>query len=316
MSKSQAITLSQAIEGYLIAAHARGLAANTIREYTYYYSRLTQFFASHTAGPDPLFEAIGVVHIQEFLNSLTKLSQKTKVNIHIALSSMWKWGVDSNLVPRNVIRDIKMNKAEQRAIHPFTKEDVRFLIANVERSKPYTRPGKAECTHALSQPLRNKALIYLLLDTGLRAGEVATLQVKNFEMKNTRVKVFGKGSKERIVPFSYQTGQVIWRYLTTRGTLRPDDYVFVSSHDRQLGHDDINHIIRNIGKRAGVSNTHPHRFRHTFAINFLRNGGNVYTLKEILGHASLKMCLRYLEIAQADIETNYRPASPVKNWGL
>jgi site-specific recombinase XerD len=320
MPKPQSITLSQAIEGYTIAANARGLADNTIREYTFYYLRLTQFFAArsaeHADGPDPQFESITVAHIQEFLNSLTTLSQKTKCNIHIALSSMWKWGVDFGLVPRNLIRDIKMNKPEQRAIHPYTKEDVKFMIANVDRSKSYTRPGKVECNHALGQALRNKALIYFLLDTGLRAGEVASAQVKDFELKNLRVKVFGKGSKERIVPFSYQTGQVLWRYLTTRGALRPDDYLFISSHDRGLSRGDINHIIGRLGKRAGVSGAHPHRFRHTFAINFLRNGGNVYTLKEILGHASLKMCLRYLELAQADIEHNYRPASPVKNWGL
>lgn len=235
MPKSQAITLSQAIEGYPIAAHARGLAANTIREYTYYYSRLTQFFASHTAGPDPLFEAIGVVHIQEFLNSLTKSSQKTKVNIHIALSSMWKWGADSNLVPRNIIRDIKMNKAEQRAIHPFTKEDV-ALSDRQCRTFEALHPARQGRMHArLKSAITQQGLSLARYRAARR--EVATLQVKNFEMKNTRVKVFGKGSKERIVPFSYQTGQVIWRHLTTRDTLRPDDYVFVSSHDRQLGHD-------------------------------------------------------------------------------
>ncbi len=315
-AKSHSITLSQAVEGYIISANARGLADNTIKEYSYYYSRLVEFFKSHADGPDPLLDAITVAHIQDHLNRLTQLSQKTKCNIHIALSAMWKWGVDNQLVPRNIIRDIKMVKPEQRAIHPFTKEDVKFLIANLDRSRSYTRPGKRECSNALGQAQRTKALIYLLLDTGLRAGEVAALKIKDFELKNLRCKVFGKGSKERIVPFSYQTGQVIWRYLATRGATRPDDFLLVSSHDRGLSRDDINHIIRRLGKRAGVVGAHPHRFRHTFAINFLKNGGNVYTLKEILGHASLKMCLRYLEISQADIEHNYRPASPVKNWGL
>lgn len=220
--KSHSITLSQAVEGYIISANARGLADNTIKEYSYYYSRLVEFFKPHADGPDPMLDAITVAHIQDHLNSLTTLSQKTKCNIHIALSAMWKWGVDNQLVPRNIIRDIKMVKPEQRAIHPFTKEDVKFLIANVDRSRPYTRPGKRECSNALGQALRTKALIYLLLDTGLRAGEVAALKIKDFELKNLRCKVFGKGSKERIVPFSYQTGQVIWRYLATRGSLTTD----------------------------------------------------------------------------------------------
>jgi HAMP domain-containing protein len=67
---------------------------------------------------------------------------------------------------------------------------------------------------------------------------------------------------------------------------------------------------------GGVQNSHPHRFRHTFAIQFLRNGGNIYTLKAILGHTSLDMTKRYLYIAQTDIARDHEKASPVKGWGL
>ena len=74
--------------------------------------------------------------------------------------------------------------------------------------------------------------------------------------------------------------------------------------------------LQSIGKRAGVDNVHPHRFRHTFAISFLRNGGNVYTLQMLLGHSTLDMCKKYLNIAQADLESAHRLASPVANMRL
>ena len=75
-------------------------------------------------------------------------------------------------------------------------------------------------------------------------------------------------------------------------------------------------LLQRVGERAGVRKVHPHRFRHTFAVNFLLNRGNVFALQRILGHTSLEMVNRYLAIAQADIEQAHREASPVANWLL
>lgn len=69
-------------------------------------------------------------------------------------------------------------------------------------------------------------------------------------------------------------------------------------------------------KRAGVRRVYPHRFRHTFAIEYLRNGGDTRTLQAILGHSSLHMVRRYLAIVQANLDAQYRSASPVRNWRL
>lgn len=80
--------------------------------------------------------------------------------------------------------------------------------------------------------------------------------------------------------------------------------------------DNLGNMLESAATRAGLSNLNPHRFRHTFAITFLRNGGDIYTLREILGHESLEMCLHYLAIAQSDLDAAHRRASPVQNWRL
>ncbi len=75
-------------------------------------------------------------------------------------------------------------------------------------------------------------------------------------------------------------------------------------------------LVRRLGEKAGVPHCHPHRFRHTFAVNFLRNGGNVYALQMALGHTTLEMVEAYLKLAQADLEAAHRQASPAANWRL
>jgi site-specific recombinase XerD len=91
---------------------------------------------------------------------------------------------------------------------------------------------------------------------------------------------------------------------------------FVNQDNQPLKRRRLLENIQYVGKKAGVVDVTIHRFRHTFAINYLRNGGDVYTLQRILGHTTLSMVKRYLAIAQADVEKAHRKASPVAKWGL
>jgi site-specific recombinase XerD len=136
-------------------------------------------------------------------------------------------------------------------------------------------------------------------------------------LRKKRITVIGKGDKERTIPISSRTSQVIWRYQTTRSETIDKDPLFINQNDLPFDRHSLRRLVTRIGQRAGVRKVHPHRFRHTFAINFLRNGGNIYVLQEILGHTSrLDMVKRYLKLAERDTTDNHRIASPVANWGL
>jgi integrase len=78
----------------------------------------------------------------------------------------------------------------------------------------------------------------------------------------------------------------------------------------------LGRLVKRLGDRAGVHGATVHRFRHTFAIEFLRNQPNIFALQRMLGHSSLEMVRRYLAIAQADVEVAHQEGSPVANWAL
>jgi len=310
MDKKQ-ITLSQALDGYFIAARARRLSPHTLQDYDYTFRRFEAFLKD-----DPPLTSITVAEIRGFLNSMTGISNKTLLNYHTGLSALWTWATREGLVERNIVRDAIPPKPEQREIVPFTKTDVKAMLSACDRSQAYVRPGKRKCDHERPTALRDKAIVILLVDTGIRASELCNLRIEDLDQRNHNITVMGKGSKERVIPISSRTSQFLWRYLAMRDKTRPRDPLFVTNTGRPLDRNNLSRLVRLMGERAGVRGAHPHRFRHTFAITFLRNGGNVFALQKLLGHSTMDMVKRYLALAQVDLENAHREASPVSNWLL
>lgn len=304
--------LTTCIEGYLLQAQARRLSPNTIIFYRNIFKNLIASFPA-----DPPIADIGKADLQQHLANLTRLSNKSLLGHHAGLSALWRWAVDEGLAPRNIVRDIPPPVPEERVIQPFSQLEIKALLDAVDKSAAYQRPGQRPCRHSNPTAARNRAIIYLLLDSGLRASELCSLAVRDVDLKAHHLIVMGKGDKERLIPFDAITGQIVWRYLAARRDESVDAPLFPAWRTRSpLDARELHHVLRRIGARAGVEGVHPHRFRHTFAIQFLRNHGDVYTLQRILGHTTLDMVRRYLAIAQTDIEAAHRLASPVANWRL
>ncbi len=299
----------KAVEGFLLDAHARRLSHYTISDYSVTFQKLANFL-----GNDIEIEDIGPDEITLFL-SAQEVSEKTLLNYHIALSSLWTWAVSAGVVKTHVVRLVRRPRPTAKEVRPFSEAEVRAMIRAARQSRPYVRPGKKETRHTPPQAKRNAAIILLMLDTGIRTGEVVALDVEDIDVKERIVRVkMGKGRKERFLPISAKTAQAVWRYLAEAG--HDDGPLFRSARGGRLRRDSLSGLIREIGERAGVKNAHAHRFRHTFAIEFLRNGGDIFTLQRLLGHSSLDMVRRYLALSRADLETAHRRASPVGRWNL
>jgi len=328
------LTLSEACDGCLLYKAATGKSDHTIAGYRYGYDKLLLYFDQ-----DPPLASVTRAHLITFFAWLQndyiatptagvaprparRLAPKSVYNIHVALSALWQWGVEEEYIPANLIRSIEPPAFELPTINPFTKEQIQALLKACKQSRAWK--NRATTTSRRATADRDQAIILLLLDTGIRRSELCDLRISALDLKTNSIHVGGKGKgrdkKERICYFGRRTARALWRYITPRlREARSEDPIFVvgpSDTPRDLTPDHLRRTLKRIGDRAGVANVHPHRFRHTCAITYLRNGGDPFTLQILLGHSNLEMVKRYLAIVRSDCAEAHSRASPVDNWRL
>ena len=322
------LTLTQTVDGFMLACEAQRLSPHTIRDYRTTLRRFAEFLAS-----DPPLAEIDATRVREFLAAMSQpqprdrgavkglppkpLSKKTLLNYHTGLAALWSWALSEGIVERHVLREVARPVPEKPAIVPLTQADMKSLLAVCDRSREYLRPGKRACDNHRSTALRDRTILLLLLDTGMRASELCDLTPQDVDLKNRRVLVYGKGRKQRMIPISPDTAKSLWRYMEAeRGDAKISAPLFVTVTDQPFRRTALLDLLHSLGERAGVQDCHPHRFRHTFAVMFLRNGGNAYELQMALGHSTLEMVQTYLHLAQTDLEQAHKTASPVTGWRL
>lgn len=232
------------------------------------------------------------------------------------LSSLWTWAAKELGVP-HVVRAVPRPKFDQQPIIPLTLEEVQALVTAAEWGAPWTtRRGKPARSRRPTAK-RDKAIILVLLDTGVRASELCDLQIRDYEPDSGQLYVrHGKGNKRRVVYLGQRARLHLWRYMADRQECRPADPLFASRTNTRLDRTNLRHMLNTVARQANVNAVHPHRFRHTFAITFLRNGGNTFALQKLLGHSELSTVLKYVRLAETDIRQAQAAASVVDNWRL
>lgn len=171
----------------------------------------------------------------------------------------------------------------------------------------------AACDTRAAWGVRAHAMLTLMLDAGLRLSEVTGLRTADLDLEGGRLKVMGKGGKERLIPFGAAAQRALWRYQHhyRPEPLGPDVYFFLTLDGRPLGKSGLTSTVKHVAKRSGVTRLHPHLCRHTFATRYLMNGGDVFSLQQILGHTTLEMVRRYVSLASAHVAVQHRKYSPM-----
>ena len=228
------------------------------------------------------------------------LSPQT-VRGHIrGLKSFSSWLYREQYTDENRLRYLKIPKAPIKLIEPLTDEEINQITSNINQDSP--------------TGFRNHAIFVTALDNGLRASELADMAIGQLDLKKGFCKITGKGDKERIVPIGDFVRMTLWNYLDR---IRPEpaaadcDKLFLSPSGRPITANTIKLVFSRLSKSSGVERLHAHLCRHTFAINYLLNGGDIFSLKEILGHTTLEMVNHYLHFTRSQLTAQHHKYSPM-----
>jgi integrase/recombinase XerD len=273
--------LTKAIEGYTIAALAEGYSQLTLTTYRSALGTMIEYLG------DIEVKSITTDDLRAFMNYLvTKyvperrnnpnntepLSTASHHRYWKAMRSFFKWA-ERDIGAGRPDLAIKMPDWESREIIPFTEDEIVALLKGSEFANV---PAGKRNAYQFKKPsaFRDKAIILTLLDTGVRVGELTRLRISDVNLENGEVYIrpfHVKKTHSRTTYLGKVARKAVWRYLVERGQTRTDDPLFVTTADKPMTRQRVLNLLSRLGKSVGIMNVHPHRFRHTFAIQYLRN---------------------------------------------
>lgn len=318
----QSIPLEQLIRHYEVYNRSEGKSPRTVSWYTDSLGAFVRFLQNGQNGGDPVTLAdTGIEEAREFI---LYLQQKRKwddsatiptrdehlspytVQGHVrSLRAFCSWLHREGYTEENELANLRVPKAPKKLVEVLSEEETQKVLSCLDSR---TEVG-----------VRNRALVMTLLDTGLRCSELINLTLDNADLEHGYLKVMGKGEKERIVPVGSSVQKILQRYVYH---FRPEpahlmvENLFLTIDGKSLTVNGVKLLFRRLAKKSGVRRLHVHLCRHTFATNYLINGGDVFSLQQILGHSTLEMVRHYVTLASSQVTVQHRKFSPMDRLEL
>jgi site-specific recombinase XerD len=310
--------LSELIEYYEVCNKAESKSTKTISWYSANLKNFRNYLKNrHLSGS---LDHIDTKLLREYVLYLLKrkrfenhpytpakpeLLSTATVHGHVrTLRAFFNWLVSEGLAQTNPAKDLKPPRITRKVISTLSDEEIGAILNTFSIS-----PSDA----------RNQTLFMILLDTGLRIGELVNLKMDDVHIDEGYLKVMGKGKKERIVPIGNNAQRALQRYIfrfRPKLTNHLTDNVFLSASSKALTENSMKLMFTRLAKRSGVCRLHAHLCRHTFATKFLINGGDVFTLQQILGHSTLTMVSHYVNLASSHVAIQHQKYSPLDRINL
>ena len=312
------MSLKSLVKGFVLTKRTEGKSPRTVE---YYEENLRRFlwYAGRQGWSDDI-RFLTEWQIKEFLGyvgtethrwglegngsetSQRNASHSTVRHYFVVLSCFFNWLMGEGFVEENPTTKIKVAKSKPKVVVPFSSEEISRMLAVCD----YDYGHNAKFLGS-----RNRAIILVLLDTGIRLSELIGMEVGDINNDTGYIRVLGKGGRERVVRMGKVARKALWRYLMYR-THKGTQELWLTEEGKPLHNSSVQSLVKRLGERASINgNGNVHRFRHTFALSFLRTDKNVFNLQYLLGHSDLDMVRRYTStLGMEDALRAHEKASP------
>lgn len=290
-------------------------SAHTVRNYISDIEQFVEFLRKvFPDGTD--VQKIDVVVLRGFLGYLhsKELDKRSIMRKLASVKSFFKFLLREGRIASNPAKIIHSPRVSKNIPRVMTEEEAQTVIETpVFNEEDKTKNGRLKF-------LRDLAILEMLYATGLRASELVSLKWENVFFEDRIVRIFGKGNKERIVPFGENAASSLKRYLEEKRKLNIDsEFIFINLRGGKLTPRSLQRIVEKYSQEllSGKRVT-PHTFRHTFATHLLSRGADLRTIQELLGHQSLSTTQKYTHIAAVELKKIYEkvhPRAKRKNFG-
>ncbi len=292
--------------------YEKNYSAHTVLSYQNDLMQFCEFLNIPPESLDP--STLTSIEVQQWVLHLStnNYNSRTIARKVSSLSSFWQFLLHQGLVKKNIIRTVITPKSSKGFPVFYKEKDLDAIFSNFEKRENCNEDF--EC-------VRDRLIINLLYQTGMRVSELTMLSDKSIDWGLKQLKVLGKGSKFRIIPISDSLLIEIKEYLKLR-ELIPDNNQEQTLLRRKKGlsmsRNDIYNIVRdNMSQVSTLKKQSPHVLRHTFATTLLNNGADINSIKELLGHSNLSTTEIYSHISFYELNKVYKQAHPraVKKGG-
>jgi site-specific recombinase XerD len=299
--------ISELLRRYIVEREAHGRSPNTIRWQTIaieLFCREAGVGTLEELSPERLLGWLAEKRRQPGRSGRSGVTLATLSQYERAIRPFLRWLYRRGYAERDLSGELPRYKPPKQVVKPFSPEELRAFFEAL-REPPNVR--------------RKLALYRLLLDTGVRRGEAAGLTLGDVNWRERLLRVSGK-TGERIVYFSERSLRALHDYIEhERRPRRPgEERLFLNRHGDPLRPEEITQEAIRIARRAGINGAHvgPHTFRHTFAVEFLRGGGDLRSLQLLLGHSKLETSSIYLGFSSDMLRDAHRRFSPLERMKL
>lgn len=267
------------VRSWVRSMRARNLTETTITHYTSSVDQLLDH--ARLRGHDPLTR----VAIEEYLGTLARERKPATVSFRYrALQQFTKWLAEEDELAADPMARMRPPQVPEQPVPVLTDDQMRALLGTCAKGKGFV-------------DRRDHAIMRLFMDTGMRLAEMAGLHVDDVDLDVHQVAhVTGKGRRDRACPFGAKTAQALDRYLRVRSRHKVVDapHLWLGEKNRPgMTPSGIRQMVGRRGLQAGVDGVHPHQFRHTFANEWLSEGGTEGDLMRLAGWRSRQMLQRY-----------------------